>query len=161
MQERVGVGIIEIITGRNLGEEGQIFAAVLRRGVGVFSVEEQDVRHIAPRLQHLATAGEIIRPDPGVGSPGFVPVEPLPVAEQRQSGQVVIRWLGCAVVDDKAVEAAGKRDVRDTLDVAGMVGIGALVVPIDGKGLRRGEVLPVDVGDGCAFPDVGNRGGKH
>ena len=161
MQEHVGIGIVEIVPNRNLGQVREILASVLRRGVGVFAVVQQDVRHAAARLHHRAAAGEIVRPDLGVGGPGLVAVEPLSVAEEGQSGQVVVRRLGGAVVDDEAVEAARQRHVRHHLDVAGVVGVGPLAVPVDGEGFGGRDGFAVNMGNGRAFAYVADGGRRQ
>ena len=144
-----------------MGQHSQILSPVLGRSVGVFAVEQQYVGDVASRLHHLAAAGEIVRPDLGVGGPGLVAMEPLAVFEQPQTGEVIIRGLRRRIVYDETVQAACEGGVGDHLDITGIIRVGALTFSVHGERLGGADVLPVDMCHGCTLAYVGNGRGQH
>ena len=82
-------------------------------------------------------------------------MEPLPVFEQAEAGEIVVRRLGSAVVHHKAVQAAGQCNICNALDIARVISVCTLVFAVYGKRFGRGDVLPVNMCNRSAFTYVG------
>ena len=62
-----------------------------------------------------------------------------------------------AFVDHKAGDAAVEGHVSHILQRSGVIAPGIAGQSGGRKGFRRGQVLPVHMGDGCRLPDIGKR----
>ena len=122
----------------------------------VLAVIIEDIGLIATLLEHKRTPGQVVGPYLRLLRPGLVAVEPLAVTDQVQSGPVAIVRLGGRLVDDKAVQAAGKGHVGRIFQRFRAVGIGFSSGAAGREGLGRNEVLPEDMGHGGGFADVGH-----
>ena len=139
----------------------QILSPIFRGGIGIFTIEQQYISHIASGLHHLATACEIICPNLCIRCPGLISVEPLAISEEAQARQVIIRRLRCGIVDDKTVQAAGHGSICNHFYIAGIVRVGALPVAIHGERFGCADILSINVGDRSALPYIRNSGCQH
>ena len=116
----------------------------------------EDIGLEAALLQQIGAAGQVIHPRAGLLRPGIVAVEPLTVSDEVQARLVpVVRLMG-GLMDDEAVQAAGKGDIGRILHVFGAVGIVLATCAAGGERFRRDDVLPIDMGHGGRFADVGH-----
>ena len=123
----------------------------------VFPVIIEDIGLETALLQQIGAAGQVIHPGAGLLRPGIVAVEPLAVSDEVQARLVpVVRLVG-GLVDDEAVQAAGKGDIGRILHVLRAVGVVLAADAAGGEGFRRDDVLPEDMGHGGRFADVGHR----
>ena len=123
--------------------------------VGVFAIVPEHVGHVMAPLEHVAAAGQIVRPIARIRRPGVVAVEPLAEHHQSQARLVGVGRLVGAFVDHEAGDAAVHRDVGHILEAAGIVAPGVAGQSGGGEGFGRGDVLSIDVGHGSGLADVG------
>jgi hypothetical protein len=99
--ERIGIDVVEVVTGRNWRRTG----AEQVRDVVALAVEIRDVGDESALLQQEGAAREIRDPRRSVRGPGFVPGEPLAERSERRAGARAVVGLMNGRVDDEAVQA--------------------------------------------------------
>ena len=120
----------------------------------VLAVIIEHVGHVATLLQQVTAAGQVVGPCLGHLGPGLMAVEPLAIDHQPQSRFLVIDGLVGALVDDKAVGAAGHLEVGCRLQVAGIVAIGTATHAVGSQRLGGDKRLAVEVGYRGRLADV-------
>jgi len=149
MQQSIRIKVVEIIA---LGDLWQRMGEESCNAV-VFAVVVKNIGDILPLLEHIGAACKIVCPGLCLFGPGLVAVKPLSENQQSKARLLVVNGLVGAFVHHEPVHATTHCQISDRFEVARIEGVCPVIQTIRGEGFQRNEVLSVDMGYSCGFPD--------